>query len=118
MTQTIDPFKLKAAAEHLEWACQQYPDVEGVQALLHDLMPMIEDAKAGKVLEPITDWYGMPYRWAMSGERLFDAYKEPNIETAYGSFADEMAGGLTEDDKEIDAIIESIRRNAGSGEKS
>jgi hypothetical protein len=31
MTQQIDPVKLKAAAEHLEWVCQQYPDNDDVQ---------------------------------------------------------------------------------------
>ena len=118
MTQKIDPARLKAAAEHLEWVCQQYPDEERVQSLLQDLRPMIEDAKAGRVLEPMTDWYGIPYRWAMSGERHFDAYREPNVESAYGEFADEMAGGLTEDDREINAILENIRRNTGAGGQS
>ena len=109
MTQTIDPVKLKAAAEKLEWACQQYPNEEKIQALLQDLKPMIEDAKAGKVLEPITDWYGIPYRWAMSVELHFDAYKNPSIESAYGNFADEMAGGLTEQDRRILADMEAQR---------
>jgi hypothetical protein len=26
MTQAIDPIKVKAAAEHLEWILNQYPD--------------------------------------------------------------------------------------------
>ena len=32
MTQTIDPIKLKAAAEHLEWVLKQYPYSGDVQA--------------------------------------------------------------------------------------
>jgi len=109
MPQKIDPIKLKAAAEHLEWVCQQYPDEKRVQDLLQDLHSMIEDAKAGRVVEPVTDWYGIPYRWAMSGERQFDTYKNPNIESAYGDFADEMAGGLTEQGKRILAGMEAQR---------
>ena len=31
MTQTIEPVKLKVAAEHLEWVLKQYPDSEDVQ---------------------------------------------------------------------------------------
>ena len=53
MTQKIDPVKLKAAAEHLEWVCQQYPDNEDVQGLYRGLQTMIEDAKAGRVTVPI-----------------------------------------------------------------
>ena len=41
MTQIIDPIKLKAAAEHLEWVLQQYPDSEDVQSLLQALQPLM-----------------------------------------------------------------------------
>jgi hypothetical protein len=30
MTQAIDPVKLKAAAEHLEWVLRQYPNKPAV----------------------------------------------------------------------------------------
>lgn len=53
MTQAIDPVKLKAAAEHLEWVLKQYPDSDDVQDLYQGLQPLIEDAKAEEVLEPL-----------------------------------------------------------------
>ncbi|CAM5262890.1 hypothetical protein [Rhodanobacter lindaniclasticus] len=53
MTQTIDPIKLKAAAEHLEWVLKQYPDSEDVQGLLHSLAPLLESAKADGVREAV-----------------------------------------------------------------
>ena len=117
MTQTIDPVKLKAAAEHLEWACQQYPDEEAVQSLYRGLQPMIEDAKAGRVLVPVNSRYDIPYRWAVSSEGLYDDYKTPNIGSAYIEFAIEMEGGLTEQDKRILADMEAqraaiLKRNA------
>ena len=62
MTQAIDPVKLKAAAEHLEWVLKQYPDSEDVRSLLHSFTPMIEDAKAGRVLEPV-DSMKIPGAW-------------------------------------------------------
>lgn len=62
MTQAIDPIKLKAAAEHLEWVLRQYPDSEDVQSLLRSLTPLIEDAKAGRVLEPL-DGIKIPGAW-------------------------------------------------------
>ena len=111
MPQTIDPVKLKAAAEHLEWACQQYPDVEAVQALHQALRPMIEDAKAGRVLVPVADRHDIPARWAVSAEGLYRDYLDPDIEGAYVAFAIEMEGGLTEQDKRILADME-VQRDA------
>lgn len=112
MTQQIDPVKLKAAAEHLEWVCQQYPNDEKVQGLYRGLLPMIEDAKAGRILVPIADRYDIPFRWAVSSEGLYDEYKKPDISSSYVDFAIEMEGGLTDDDKEINAIIENIKKAA------
>jgi hypothetical protein len=51
MTQAIDPIKLKAAAEHLEWVLKQYPDDAVVQGMLHGLWSLIEGAKTGRILE-------------------------------------------------------------------
>ncbi len=118
MTQKIDPARLKAAAEHLEWVCQQYPNEERVQSLLEGLRPMIEDAKAGRVLKPILDSNEIPSSWAVSGERLFDAYKAPNIESAYVAFADEMKGGLTEQDRRILARMKAHRDALSKGDQS
>ncbi|MEZ5703195.1 MAG: hypothetical protein R3E42_16390 [Burkholderiaceae bacterium] len=118
MTQKIDPIKLKAAAEHLEWACQQYPDEEAVQSLYQGLQPMIEDAKTGRVLEPITDRNDIPYRWAVSAEGLYRAYVDPDIEGAYVAFAIQMEGGLTEQDKRIHARIKAIQDAILKGDES
>lgn len=49
MIQTIDPIKLKAAAEHLEWVLQQYPDSDEVQGVLHALQPLIQAAMTESV---------------------------------------------------------------------
>lgn len=53
MTQTVDPIKLKAAAEHLEWVLSRYPDSEDVQDLYRALLPLIEEAKAERVHDPL-----------------------------------------------------------------
>jgi hypothetical protein len=110
MTQQIDPIKLKTAAEHLEWACQQYPNDEKVQGLYQGLLPMIEDAKSGQVLVPIEDRYNIPFRWAVSSEGLYDDYRNPDVANAYVQFAIEMAGGLTEQDKRINARIVAMAK--------
>jgi hypothetical protein len=43
MTQAIDPIKVKAAAEHLEWILNQYPNEPAVQGMLRDLLPQDHD---------------------------------------------------------------------------
>ncbi len=88
MTQKIDPVKLKAAAEHLEWACQQYPDEEAVQSLYRGLQPMIEDAKAGRILEPIPDRFDFPSAGPSPSEGLYRDFIDPDIEGAYVDFGD------------------------------
>lgn len=118
MTQKIDPAKLKAAAERLEWVCQQYPNEKRVQGLLESMRPLIEDAKAGRVHAPIADRHDIPARWAVSGEGLYRDYKDPDVENAYVAFAIEMEGGLSQDDLDINAIIENIRKGTGSGGRS
>ena len=114
MTQQIDPVKLKAAAEHLEWTCQQYPNDEKVQGLYRGLLPMIEDAKAGRVTEAVEEF--TPFSWAVSSEGLYDDYKNPSIGSAYVDFATEMEGGLTEQDKRIIADMELQRKAMLEGE--
>jgi len=117
MTQKIDPIKLKAAAEHLEWVCQQYPNEERVQSLLEGMRSLIDDAKACKVEKPFADEHRFPSQWSVFAEGLYRDYRDPNVEGAYGEFTDELRGGLTEDDKEIEALIEQLRnkRLAGNG---
>ncbi|RMH88989.1 hypothetical protein EBB59_10980 [Lysobacter pythonis] len=79
MTQTIAHIKLKAAAEHLEWVLKQYPNNEDVRALPHGLPPLIEDAKAGSVKEPIKQ---PPFEPRFSNGN-YRNHKNPNIEDAY-----------------------------------
>jgi hypothetical protein len=99
MTQTINPEKLKAAPEHLEWALRQYPNESTVQALLHSLLPLIENAKAGRVLEPVDR--GDILSGYSFGDGVYRPYTDPNVEDAYVAFRIEMRGGLTDkEDKE------------------
>lgn len=99
MTQAIDSIKLKAAAEHLEWVCQQYPNVQDVQALYRGLLPLIEDAKAGRVLMPVDRQEVSG--WHLMTEGIYRSYENPDIEGAYYKFRTEMGGGLTDQDKKF-----------------
>lgn len=110
MNQTIDVEKLKAAAEHFEWVLNQYPDEPAVQGMLSSLLPLIESAKAGRVLVPITDRHDIPFRWAVSAEGLYRGYKDPDVEGAYVTFAIEMEGGLTDQEQRILADMEAQRK--------
>ena len=94
MTQAIDPVKLKAAAEHLEWALKQYPNSEDVQSLLRSLTHLTEVAKAGRVLAP-TDRMDIPGAWNFSDGRYIP-YQSPSVDSAYSDFVTEMRGGWTE----------------------
>lgn len=105
MTQTIDPVKLKACAEHLEWVLKQYPDEPVVQELLEGLLPLIEDAKAGRVKEPVEK---ISFGYAL-GDGAYMPYKSPNVGDAYAAFAIEMEGGFTEQDKRALARMQAIR---------
>ena len=109
MTQQIDPVKLKAAAEHLEWVCQQYPDNEDVQYMLNKLLPIIQDAKAGKITE-IMNMKDVPFNWAVNSEGLYNKYRNPDIPNAYIQLQTELEGGLSDEDKEINVIIEGIKK--------
>ena len=118
MTQKIDPAKLKAAAERLEWVCQQYPNEESVQHVLKVMQPMIDDAKAGRILEPIPDRFELPFRWAMSAEGLFRDFADPDLAGAYVDFGVELEGGLTEQEKRILADMEAQREAILKGTRS
>lgn len=108
MTQAIDPVKLKAAAEHLEWVLQQYPDSEDVQDLYQGLRPLIEDAKAGRVAHPI-DRKVVPGAWNF-GDGRYIPYANPSIDNAYTEFSIELRGGLTEQDKLRIARMDAMRK--------
>jgi hypothetical protein len=108
MIQSIDPVKLKASAENLEWVLKQYPDSEDVQSLLRSLTPLIEDAKAGRVSEPV-DGTKIPGSWNF-GDGRYIPYKNPSIGGAYADFVIEMEGGLTEQDKRRLARMDAMRQ--------
>lgn len=109
MTNKIDPIKLKAAAEHLEWVCQQYPNEEKVRHLFEALQVTIRRAKSGEIQEPIADRADMPYRWAMTVEGLFRDYTDPDIEGAYLNFGIELSGGLSDQEKRLLEEMEAQR---------
>lgn len=104
MTQGIDPIKLKAAAEHLEWVLRQYPDDPHVQGLLDSLLPLIEDAKRGRITRPISR-DEVPCRHNFT-TGLYVPYQTPSVENAYVDFAVQLRGGHTEQELRI---LESIR---------
>jgi hypothetical protein len=79
---------------------------------------MIEDAKAGKFLQPVNDRQDTPFRWAVSTQGLYRDYREPNIEGAYVDFATEMEGGLSEDDIQMLADMEIHRQAILEARKS
>lgn len=108
MTQTIDTNKLKDAAEHLEWVLKQHPDAEDVQDLLQSLRPLIENAKAGNISEPM-DGIRVPGAYN-HGDGRYVPYKEPSVGDAYARFIIELEGGLTERDKLLLARIDAMRR--------
>ena len=117
MTQAIDPIKLKAAAEHLEWVLQQYPDSEDVQGLLHALTPLIEDAKAGKVATRVESMMRVPGAYNFS-DGLYVPYRTPDVGKAYALFVTELEGGVTEQEKQlldlVDALKDAIRSERSS----
>jgi hypothetical protein len=107
MPQAIDPVKLKAAAEHLDWVLHQYPDNEDVQGLYQALRLLIEDAKVERISEPIGRM-GIPGAYNNADGR-YVSHKHPDVGDAYANFVIEMTGGLTEKDKQRIASIEAIR---------
>ena len=114
MTQAIDPIKLKAAAEHLEWVLKQYPDSEDVQGLMHGLLPLIKDAKEGKVRESV-DRMDVPYAYRFS-DGDFATYENPSIEHAYYEFSAEMRGGRDEREKQLIAKVGAMRHATKASE--
>lgn len=108
MTQTIDPVKLKAAAEHLEWVLKQYPDSEDVQGLYHALLPLIEGAKAERVQDPLGR-QDIPCGYNFA-DGIYRPYTDPNVDEAYVRFSIEMRGGLSEKEKLNILQLEEMRR--------
>lgn len=113
MTQAIDRVKLRAAAEHLEWVLRKYPDSADVQGLLRALAPLIEDAKAGRIEEPI-DSGEVPGTFN-NADGVYFPYRNPSVGDAYAKFKVELAGGLTDQDKKRHAEIDAFRRSVLKG---
>ena len=109
MTQSIDPIRLKAAAEHLEWVLRQYPDSKDVQSLLHALTPLIEAAKEGAIEQPI-DSEDIPGAYSFSAG-LYMPYESPNVDEGYARFSIELRGGLSEQAKRQIAKMDEFRRS-------
>ena len=97
--RVINPFKLKAAAEYLEWGLKQYPNEAVVQELYQSLLPMIDAAKSEKVFEPVTR-QDIPGGY-LFGDGVYDQFNNPDVGEAYVQFKIEMMGGRTEQDKRI-----------------
>ena len=109
MTQTIDSAKLKDASEHLEWVLKQYPDSEDVQALLQVLSPLIEDARQGRVLAPVSR-SDIPGTWNF-GDGRYMPHKHPSVNSAFSRFIMEMGGGMTGDLKDIVRRLDTVRED-------
>jgi hypothetical protein len=116
VTQTIDPIKLKAAAEHLEWVLMQYPDSDDVQSLLRALTLLIDDAKAGRVIAPV-DRMDIPGAWNF-GDGRYIPYANPSVDNAYSDFSIELRGGLSEQDKQRIARMDAMRNTMQKGSRS
>lgn len=108
MTQQIDPARLRSAAEHLEWVLNQYPDNADVKGLQDALTALIEDAKAGRVLN-VVDGMRIPGAYNFADGRYIP-YRNPNVGDAYTCFVNEMEGGLTDEDKERIARLDAMRK--------
>lgn len=113
MTQRIDPAKLRASAEHLEWVLNQYPDSDDVQSLLQALRPLLDGAKAGQISEPI-DSVQVPGAYNF-GDGLYVPYRTPDLGDAYAKFITQLEGGLTEQELRILATIAAMKPDAGIG---
>jgi hypothetical protein len=113
MTQAIDPVKLKAAAEHLDWVLKQYPGNADVEDLYEGLRPLIEEARAGKVLVPMSR-LNIPGAYNFSDGRYIP-YQKPSVDEAYVAFSIEMRGGLTEQEKELNARMDAMRKATTEG---
>jgi hypothetical protein len=106
MTQTIDPIKLNAAAEQLEWVLQQYPESEDAQDLLLALTPLIVEAKASRIEHPV-DSAQVPGAYNF-GDGRYVPFKDPSVDEAYTRFRVELRGGLTQRERERHARMQRV----------
>lgn len=97
--QPIDHVRLRTAAKRPEWALLQHADEAYALALLQSLEPLLEAAKAERIQGPI-DQQDVPETYNFGDER-FSRLQEPNVDNAYSDFATELAGGLSEREREL-----------------
>ena len=109
--QSIDKSCLRSVAEHLEQVLGHYPNHPQVQGLLAVLAPLIADAKAGVIREPL-DLRDIPGGWHLA-EGTFRDLLDPDVESAYGEFATALQGGWSDREK---AILEKMARMRRGGE--
>lgn len=106
MSESVEPIKLRAAAEHLEWVLNQYPDSDDLQSLLRALAPLMEDVKAGRVVASVVS-ADVPGSWNF-GDGRYMSYENPNVDAAYSAFADEMGGGRSDEQNESIAELDAM----------
>lgn len=99
MTQSIDQGRLRAAAEHLERVLEHYAEHAQVRGLNDALAPLIADAKAGRIREPL-DLRDIPGGWHLA-DGTFRDLRDPSVEGAYGDFATELQGGWSDQGKRV-----------------
>ncbi|MGY1459050.1 MULTISPECIES: hypothetical protein [unclassified Luteimonas] len=109
MPRTIDPVKLKAAAERLEWVLRQYPDCEDVQDLLHALEPLLGAATGMDLSSPLDRWE-IPGTYNLA-DGLYTPCKAPDVHDAYVAFSIELRGGLTEEEGMLHERIEEMQKS-------
>lgn len=103
MTQSFDQDQLRSAADRFQSVAAQYPDVASVQALLDALLPLLRDARAGRILEPL-DPREIPGGWHLA-EGTFRDLRDPNVEQAYGDLSTALQGGWSDQEKRLLAKI-------------
>lgn len=111
MTQSIDQVRLRASAEHLERVLGHYAEYPQVQGLRDTLAPLIANAKAGRIREPL-ELREIPGGWHLA-EGTFRDLRDPSVEGAYGDFATELQGGWSDRAK---AILEKMARMRRDGD--
>lgn len=99
MTQSINQVRLRAAAEHLEWVLGHYADHAQAQGLRDALAALIDDAKAGRIREPLSLRH-IPGGWHLA-EGTFRDLRDPSVEQAYGELSTELQGGWSDQEKRL-----------------
>lgn len=108
MNQSIDQEQLRSAADRFEWVAAHYAEVESVRALLDVLRPLLRDARAGLILQPL-DAGDIPGGWHLA-EGTFRELRDPNVEQAYGDLSTALQGGWSDQEKRLLAKLARLGR--------